>query len=166
MTTRKLLNQGTLALSMSLGCIACTLQMPAQKGQSPGSFPVNSCFPAQPSGPLWESVWLGIILECSGQQTRELEDVQLWADSCTPRKQRDLALCYGFLCTWKSRGFLCSMRIQPVLKCKHSKKAGVPFQKPLLMEYSTVMMKNRNVCIWPRLSWRPSPVGMWGRNNQ
>lgn len=51
-----------------------------------------------------------------------------------------------------SQEFLCSMRIQPTLKCKHSKKAGIPFHKTLLMELSTVFMKNRNICIWQSMS--------------
>lgn len=148
--TRRLCAE-TLSLSGLRPGWPCGLHIAnAAKGQSPRGFPVGSSLttghrPALPAVFQQGTTRLSVRIGMGGKRAGEM-----YGSDRTARPQGIwLSSSDSFEL---SQEFLCSMRIQPTLKCKHSKKAGIPFHKTLLMELSTVFMKNRNICIWQSMS--------------
>lgn len=134
-----------------------------KRRQNPRSFSVNLCFPTQHHPSLWD---VGVIRDHfrigMGSNTSKPGRRTAFGRFMHTPKSKGISLFLWFPSYLKvSGGFFSSLRIQPGLKCKHRKKAGVPFQRTLLTEYSTVDegVVVRKVCSLQRLSWRQTPVG-------
>lgn len=167
--TRKLSSRETLALSMgSRGpawlCCLHIAKVCKSRGGVPGAFPSTHTLQHSTPNSLG-SLWFGIILKsewAAGSQTRELGRCMAFGRSVhTPKAERPGSLLQ-FPSHLKVSGIsLWYESFSPCWNANTAKKSGCYFP-----ENSTAMTKNRNASIWPRLSWRQTPVGMWGRNNQ